>query len=184
MKPTGTKKTEKAVVKAATSATPTPKKQQSWPPPPTPDPRASTAIAFDPIVLPSFLALDGSDGIRVKFRHRVTGRVAVPIPANLFLQPLVLSADGKWYLQKAAEINPDGTWSVECVFGYHYSVHEFSVAIVANGGLTKPFYDQIPASPLTSPTITVVRTEPEPAPPGTAEAKPSVPSVLGLTTAV
>lgn len=87
------------------------------------------------------LVLDVADGTVVGYNHPITGRVH---PVDQVVQLLVLSKDDRWYLQKEAVVNANGTFKVESVFGVPSSVHEFTIVAIAGRVVHTPYVDQIP----------------------------------------
>lgn len=80
------------------------------------------------------------------FQHRdiVHGVVVPPQPVQI----LVLSNDGRWYLQADAD-RRGNHWGLEAVFGFPNdpSVREYTAVAVAGPKIKQPVLDKLPSGP-------------------------------------
>ncbi len=73
------------------------------------------------------ISMDVADNSNVGYQQTIHGRVE---PHHSRVQVVVQSADGLFYLQKDADVRPNGKWSVVCTFGFESdpnSLHEYTV---------------------------------------------------------
>jgi hypothetical protein len=102
------------------------------------------------------LTMDLADNAKVRYQHTITGRVE---PHHAKVQVIVRSADGHFYLQKDADVRPNGKWSVVCTFGFPSdtdSLHEYLVVAFIGDKMKVGRVDRTPPM-LTSRVRTVTR---------------------------
>jgi hypothetical protein len=103
--------------------------------------------------------LDGTNGMKVGYRHVIRGQVSDPCQP---VQVLVLSADGKWHLQKDAVVSRDGRFKTTVKFGFEKnkkSLHQFTVVATAGHREKNPPLDKLPKGVPHSKALKVRRTK-------------------------